>query len=272
MLVIGGIEDAGREQHDGRIARGGRRRDRFQRFQKLVRIILDRRDAVAREQLGKKPQHDLAVLQHVGDAGRRARIVLEHVEAVGVDAHDVDAGNVHVDVVRDLLAVHLRAENRILEDQILGYDSGLEDLPAAIDVLDVGVDRLDPLRQAALQEVPFGGRDDAGNDVEGDEALLRLRVAIDGKGDADAAEEQLRLAPAEIEHVRLDRAEPLRQLGIGRPHRVSAAPHLVEHVVLGPHRRAFPRQTPASASNLCAKLGGAGRGCRLTGPPLLLTF
>ena len=196
MLVIGGIVDAGRQQHDGRLARRRRRRDRFQRRQQFVGIILDRRDAVAREQFRKQPQHDLAVLQHVGDAGRRARIVLQHVEGLGVDAHDVDAGDMDIEVVRHFLAVHLRAENRILEDQVFRDDVGFEDFAAAIDVLDIGVDRLHALLEAAPHDVPFLGGDDARDDVERDQALLRLGVAIDRKGDADAAEQKLRLAPA----------------------------------------------------------------------------
>ena len=127
MLVIGRVVDAGREQHDGRLGGGGVRRDRLQRREQLVGIILDRRDAVAREQLRKQPQHDLAVLQHVGDAGGRARIVFEHVEGLGIDPHDVDAGDVHVDVVRHLLAVHLRAEHRILEHEVFRHDAGAQD-------------------------------------------------------------------------------------------------------------------------------------------------
>jgi hypothetical protein len=70
---------------------------------------------MAGKQLRKQPQHDLAVLQHVGDAGGRAGIVLEHVEGLGVDAHDVDAGDMDVDVVRDFLAVHLGPEDWILK-------------------------------------------------------------------------------------------------------------------------------------------------------------
>ena len=90
-------------------------------------------------------------------------------------------------------------------------------------------------------DLPFLRRDDARDDVEGDQALLRLGVAVDRKGDADAPEQQFRLAPAEIEHVRFDLGEPLRQFGIGRPHGVAAAPHFVEHVE--------PR--PAPAINVC---------------------
>ena len=188
MFVIGGIVDARRQQHDVRLGRCGRRRHRFQRLQKFVRVIFDRRDAVTREQFGKQPQHDLAVLQHVGDPGRRARIVLEHVKGVGIEPHDVDAGDMHIDIVRDFLAVHLRAEHRILKHQIFRDDAGLQDLAAAIDVLDVGVDGFDALFEAALQRLPFLGRDDARDDVEGNEALLRLGIAVDRKGDADAPE------------------------------------------------------------------------------------
>ena len=110
----------------------------------------------------------------------------------------------------------------------------LENFAAAINVLDVGVDGFDALLEAALQRRPIRPREDARDDVERDETFLRLGVAIDRKGDADAAEEQLRLAAAEIEHVRRDLAQPMRQFGIGRPHRALGAPHFVEHVDPGP--------------------------------------
>ena len=155
VLVVGRVVDAGREQHDGRLGGRSHRRDGPQRREQFVRIVLDRRDAVAREQVGEEPQHDLAVLQHVGDAGGRARIVLQHVEGVGVHAHDVDAGDEHVDVVRHALAVHLRPEHRILEDEILRHDARAQHLALRIDVLDVEVDRLGALLEAALAPSPI---------------------------------------------------------------------------------------------------------------------
>ena len=248
VLVIGGVVDAGREQHDGRIARGRRRRDRFQRREQLVRIVLDRRDAVAREQFREQPHHDLAVLQHVGDAGGRARIVLEHVERLGVDAHDVDAGDVRVDVVRHLLSAHLRAERRIAEHQVVGHDAGAQDLARAVDVLDESVERLDALRQALFQQPPFGRRHDARDDVEGDQPLLRVGLAIDREGDADAAEDQLGLAPPVVEHVGRHLGEPARQLAIGRAHAAVVSLHLVEG---GNHSRA---PTDSRLSNACSDL------------------
>ena len=208
VLVIGGVVDAGREQHDGRIGARRRGRDRFERRQQLVGIVLDRRHAMAGEQLRKQPQHDLPVLQHVGDAGGRAGIVLQHVEGLGIDAHDVDAGDVDVDVVRHLLAVHLRPEHRVLEHQVLGHDPGLEDLAPAVDVADIGVDRLDPLLEPGAQVVPFGGGQNARQDVERDQPLLRVGLAIDREGDADPAEQQFRLAPPVVEHVGRNLGEP----------------------------------------------------------------
>ena len=149
-----------------------------------------------------------------------------------------------------------------------GHDAGFEDFAAAIDVLDIGVDRLDALLEAAPHDVPFLGRDDARDDVERDQALLRLGVAIDRKGDADAAEQELRLAPAVIEHVGRDLAEPVLQLGIGRPHRATAVLHFVEHdparsslTDIGPRQVKPAKLKPAPlahptvhSSNLRAKL------------------
>ena len=215
MLVIGGVVDAGREQRDRRLARGAVRRDRAERGKQLVRITLDRRDAVAGEQIGKQPHHDLAVFQHVGHARGRPRIVLQHDEVLGVDPDDVDAGDVHIDVVRHLLAVHLGPEHRVLEDQILRHDLGAKDVAAVIDVTQEHVQRLDALLQALLQQRPFLAGDDPRDHVERDQALGGFGIAIDGKGNADAAEQQLGLLAAIFERLGRRLLEPARQLLIG---------------------------------------------------------
>ena len=228
MLVIGRVVGAGREQHHVRIGRARRRRHRFERRQQFIGIVLDRRDVVAREQLGKEPQHDLPVLQHVGDAGRRARVVLQHIERVRIDADDVDAGDVHVDVVRDALAVHLRPEHRVLEHQVLRHHPGLEDLAAGVDVLDIGVDGAHPLLQPAPDQVPFARRDDAGQHVERDQPLGRIGVAIDREGDADAPENELGLAPAVVEDIGRNAGEPGLELFVRRADAAVRPRHLVK--------------------------------------------
>ena len=93
----------------------------------------------------------------------------------------------------------------------------------------------------ALQDVPFGGRQDARQHVEGDQPLLRVRLAIDREGDADAAEQHLGLAPAVVEDVGRHLGEPAGQLAIGGPQRPVATPHLVERDAPWFSRVARPR-------------------------------
>ena len=62
---------------------------------------------------------------------------------------------------------------------------------------------------------PFAARDDARQDVEGDQPLGRLLRAIDGEGDADAAEQQLGLFAPRGEKFRRGAGKPLRKLLIG---------------------------------------------------------
>ena len=228
MLVIGGVVDAGRQQRDARLAGGGVGRDRAQRGEQRVGIVLDRRDAVPREQVRKQPHHDFAVFQHVGDARRRARIVLQHIELLGIDADDVDAGDMDVDVVRHVLAVHLRPEHRVLEDQVVGNDVGAQDVAAVIDVAQEQVQRLDPLLQALLQQRPFLRADDARHDVKRDQPFLGLGFAIDRKGDADAAEQQLGFLAPIFQSIRRRLLQPERKLFIGGTQCAVRPEHLVE--------------------------------------------
>ena len=97
-----------------------------------------------------------------------------------------------------------------------------------IDVANVEVDGLDALLEARSQHVPFGGGQNARHYVERDEPLLRVGLAIDREGDADAAEQDFRLAPAIVQHVGRYLGEPAKQLAVGRTQRPVGALHLVE--------------------------------------------
>src|SRR4029077_1899720 len=110
----------------------------------------------------------------------------EYIEALGVDANDIDAADMNVDVVRHLLAVHFRPEHRILEDQFFRHHAGLENLASGVDVAEIKVDLFDALFEPSAHDVPFGGGKDARQNVERDEALLRVRLAVHRKRDADA--------------------------------------------------------------------------------------
>ena len=228
MLVIGGIVDAGRHQRHRRLGRGAERRHRAQRRQQFVRIVFHRRDAVAGEQVRKQPHHDFAVFQHVGDAGRRARIVLQHEELFRIDADDVDAGDVDIDVVRHVLAVHFGPEHRVLEDQVVGNDVGAQDIAAVIDVAQEHVERAHPLLQAFFEDGPFLRRYDPRDHVEGDQPLLGFGVAIDGKGDADPAEQQFRLLAAIFQRIRRRLLQPAGEFLVGRTEVAVGPVHFIE--------------------------------------------
>src|SRR5690606_30211879 len=90
-------------------------------------------------------------------------------------------------------------------------DARAHDLTIAVDVPEKGVERLHPLLEPVREPAPFVGREDAGNNVEGDEPLLRRLLAVDGEGDADAAEQKLRLLAPLIKQVRRRIVEPLFQ-------------------------------------------------------------
>src|SRR5262249_18068399 len=86
-----------------------------------------------------------------------------------------------------------------------------------------------------MQKLPLLGGENSRDDIERDQALLSLGVAVDGKGNADTAEHHFGLASAQIEQVRRNAVQPARQFGIGGPN--GAAPPrasrlLVEHAEL----------------------------------------
>jgi hypothetical protein len=116
-------------------------------------------------------------------------------------------------------------------DEVGRDHAGLEAFLRAVEVGKEGVERVHPLRQAALHRRPFRLGQDARDDVEGDQALGRFVVAVNGEGDADAAEEQLRLAAAGVEHVGGRRVEPSLEAFVGGAGRGSVGRlpvHLVE--------------------------------------------
>ena len=216
-------------------------------FEQVIRIILDRRHAVLGEQVREHVHHRFAVLEHVGHARGCARVVLQHEEVVLAGAHDVDADDVAVDAERRLDANHLGHEGRVGDDQFLGDLARLDDLLAVIDVVHEGVERAHALLDAGRQTAPFGRRDDARNDVEGDEPLGRFIAAVDGEGDAGAAEHRLRLEQLLLQIVELLRAEPFGDGLIGHAHTVTGAVHFIKSLpqrCLGFDRRLFLPQLP----------------------------
>ena len=196
VFVKGTIVAARRQQHAHRgvAAAPGARTDRRQRLQQHFGVGLDRRDLDLVEQFGNQLEHHLAVLEHVRHARRGAGIVFEDVEFIGPGADKIDAGDMRPHAAGGLAAVHLQAEAGVPQDQILGDDAGADDVARAIDIGKEQVERRHALPQALFEPLPFGACQDARHDVERDQPFGGIGVAIDRKGDADAAEKQFGLA------------------------------------------------------------------------------
>ena len=132
---------------------------------------------------------------------------------------------------------------RIGEDDVGGDDAVGEDLPRAVDVVDEGVDRPHPLLEPGREPLPFGGGEDARDDVERDDPLGRLLLAIDGEGDAEAAEGGLGglLAAVELGRRRVGQPAGERLEAGARLAVAAAAPKLVERPAVG-HRPSLVRR------------------------------
>ena len=118
---------------------------------------------------------------------------------VGAGADQVDPANMGVDSVRRPRAGAGDAELRVGQDDVGRDHAVLEDLPRAVNVVDEGVDRPDPLLEARRQPLPFARGEDARDDVERDDPLGRFVVAIDREGDAEASEGALGRLLAAVE-------------------------------------------------------------------------
>ena len=191
VLEIGGVETAWRQHGDG-----GRTGDpiglhRRQRLAQQRRIIFDRSNLDLLEQLRKELHHRLAVLQHVGNARGRARIVLQNEEIVLAGTHDVDADDVGVDAGGWSHADHFRQEGIVAGDELLRNAAGAQDLLPVVDVVEKGVQRLDALFYALRQPPPFLAGHDARHDIERYQPFRRFLLSIDGEGDAGLAKDAL---------------------------------------------------------------------------------
>jgi hypothetical protein len=229
VLIVGRIEMPRRQDHHARIAVAFLRRHALQRAAQQRGIVLHGRDALLLEQLREHPHHDLAVLEHVGDARGRAAIVLEHEELVRPGAHEVDADDVAIDAPRRADVHHLPLEGLVAVDEPRGHTAGADDLAPRVDVVEKGVERAGALLDAPVELAPFVGREGAREHVKGDQPVGVAALAVDGEGDADAAEQRLGLGLLETAQLARHLVRPAVEPPVGRTHR-GALIHLVEIV------------------------------------------
>ena len=181
VLVEGGVVDAGSEQDDAGVRDAGRR-ELGQRLAQQPAVVLDPAHPVTAEEVAQAGLQRAPVGQHVGDARRHPQVVLQHHEAV-VGAYDIGAAERHVDAVGHLEAPHLDPVLRAAPHQVHRHDPVLENPPRPVDIGEEAVERFQALAQAALDQVPVGGVHEPGQEVDGDDPLLRPVLAVDRERD-----------------------------------------------------------------------------------------
>jgi hypothetical protein len=169
--------------------------DAAQVLQQHVGVVLDRTYRARGEQFRKQAHHHPAILEHVGNAGRHAQVVLQHVVLACTGAHQVNACDVRVNAAGNVHAGHLAPILRVAQHPFRRNGAGLEYLLVVIDVGEEKIERAHALLQPGLENAPLVRRNDARNDVERNQALGSSVFAIHGKGDSDAMECAFGLVP-----------------------------------------------------------------------------
>ncbi len=164
-------------EHDGQrgaVAAGGLRGGGAQGVGQQVDLAVERARGGVRGD-GDVLEQGAARGVQVGEAARRAHVVLEHEPLAVAVADEVQAGDADPDPARRLDAVHLRLVVVGRADHVGRHDAFGDDPLVAVDVGHERVERSDALRQAALDRLPVGGGDHArhGIDVELEVALHR---------------------------------------------------------------------------------------------------
>ena len=83
-----------------------------------------------------------------------------------------------------------------------------QDALVVVDVVEEEVERGDALAQPALDVLPLGARDDARDQVEREDALEPLLLAVDGEGDALVEERGVGRVPPLVELFDVSAASP----------------------------------------------------------------
>ena len=136
------------------------------------------------EQTRESALHRLPVLDHVGDAGRAARVIFQHQISAILVADEIGAANVNVNIARHIEVHELGPEMRRLPDDLFRNDAVAQNVLRVIDVVQKQIQRRDSLDEAALDQVPFFRGNDARDEIEWENALRPLVVVVDRKSDA----------------------------------------------------------------------------------------
>ena len=134
----------------------------------------------------------------------------------------------HPDVVGRALADHFRPIERIAKNQFGRDDQFLENGALSINIREEEVQSAHTLREPGLKLAPLRLRYETRNDVERDQPLGGVLVAVDAEGDADAAEHVFRLGAARGKQFGWSFIEPASDLLVERPRLAGGKAHLVK--------------------------------------------
>ncbi|OIQ74478.1 hypothetical protein GALL_438700 [mine drainage metagenome] len=124
-------------------------------------------------------------------------------------------------------ADHFGAELGVVLKLLARHQSGPDDFLIVVHVMDEPVQRCHPLDQSTLHGGPFMHRNDARNQVEGNQPLGAGLVAVHREGDAHAPEDEFRLVALRLHGVRRLLLQPPRVLGVVRAHPAPGRRHFI---------------------------------------------
>ena len=197
----------------------------------------DRGNPVFTEQLGEKPHHHFAVFEHVAHPAGHPQVVFQH-EVLAVSAgirrtNNVDATDVRVNVAGHVDAHHFRAELRVLKNLLRRNHAGFEDFLSVVDVMNKTIERRDALYEAFFHGCPLMRRNDAGDQVKGNQSLGASTVfvlgTINGESDADPPKNHLGLFPPCLHGLRRLARQPVSVALVMFAHAVGGRVHFVKH-------------------------------------------
>ncbi len=132
-----------------------------------------------------------------------------------------------VNTERHVDALHLRPVLRIGIDLFGRHDARAHDVAVVIDVVDEQIERLHPLAQAGFERLPFAARDDARDQIEGNQPLGAGQIAVDREGDAHAAKQQVGFRALARDGLVALLDQPALEARVMRPHDFVVMTHLV---------------------------------------------
>ena len=180
------------------------------------RIVIDRPDVIALEQLRIHLLDDLPIREHVRHAARHAQVVLEHQKPAVGATNEIGADDGQIPVVRHADADHLAPKMSALAHELARHDAGVEDPSLVIHVVKKMIERRDALNETALHRRPFGSRDQPRQQIERKDALDTFGLAVDREGDALGDEREVGGALAFAPLLERQPAQTMMDAGVMR--------------------------------------------------------